>query len=249
MRSRIGLLSAVAAVAASAAAASSAGAGPVAVPNFSFENPAVPNVSPYASPVLTDWTKEGNFFSSGAFYNTPAVPPVVDNADGNQLGFIFAVPANGTDPAVGLSQDLAANYTVGQSYTLTVGVQGGGGGMPLNTPIQFRLYYRDTNITAGDNRVTIASATYKNDNASGFITHLSDVTATLPTVTAGNAWAGKAIGVQLVATDDPAVTEAGYFDVDNVRVNAVPEPTTAGALLAAGAVAFGARRRRRARRA
>lgn len=232
----------LAAAAAFGAAVTPARAALVNVPNFSFESPAVPNVSPYASPNVDNWTKEGNPFSTGEFFNTPDVPPQVDNANGNQLGFIFAVPG------VGLSQDLTATYTVGQSYALTVGIQGGGGGMPVNTPLQFRLYYRDTTITSGDNRVTIVSATYKNDNTSGAISHLTDVTTSLPTVTAGNPWAGKAIGIQMVSTDDPTVVEAGYFDLDNVRLNAVPEPSSLGGLVI-GAAALGLRRVRRRRTA
>src|ERR1700761_9042295 len=91
----------------------------ITVPNYSFEQFPVPNTSPYASPVIANWTQEGAQFTTGEFYNTTDVPPVVDNADGNQLAFVFAGPGNG------FYQDLTSTYTVGQSYNLTVGVQGG----------------------------------------------------------------------------------------------------------------------------
>lgn len=71
-------------------------------------------------------------------------------------------------------------------------------------------------------------------------TSFVDFSATVPTVVAGDAWAGKPIGVQLIATSGTGV---GYWDLDNVRLEAtvVPEPGTwallgtgAGLLLVAG---------------
>jgi prepilin-type processing-associated H-X9-DG protein len=216
----------------------------VFVGNHSFESPDVPDAPPYAGSAIGVWQKTGLETQTGIFENTAAFGPPVAGADGQQLGFVFAAPG------AGIFQDLLSpasaplTYQVGQSYRLTVAVEGGGGGMPLNVPLDLRLYYVDPTITAGDNRVTVASTTYRNDNATGAITRLDDVSVDLPTVAGGQAWAGRQIGVRIVAVDDPTVTESGYFDIDNVRLTAVPEPAAGGLLLAAAGLGLLRRRRR-----
>jgi hypothetical protein len=83
--------------------------------------------------------------------------------------------------------------------------------------LRLSFYYRD----AGNNPVTVA-ATDIAYSAAAFptMTQLSDYTVNVPAVQAADPWAGQKIGVQI------AVTSAGgtYWDMDNVRVSAVPEP-------------------------
>jgi hypothetical protein len=216
------------------------------VPNGSFETPYVDMVSPYATSVISDWQKApvpawwtGAGYSAqqwtdsiGVFVNVPFAP--IDNVDGRQGAFMFA------PPGCELFQDLTDTFHVGQSYHLTVGIEGGGYGMQAGVPMEIRLYYRD----AGSNRVTVGASVASNTNTTGNLTHLTDYQLDIPTVTAGDAWAGKNIGVQLISTAD-FTNGGGYWDIDNVRLTATPEPATM-MLMAAGAGILWARRRRAA---
>jgi hypothetical protein len=147
------------------------------------------------------------------FDNTPVgTTNHIDNADGGQVGFLFAAAG------VGFNQDLSATYQVGMSYDLTVGIIGGGGGMPVGQSFEISLYYRD-----GANAVVPINATPIVFNTVDFptTTHLVDYSVQLG-VQAGDAWAGKNIGIELRATS--GVGAGDYWDVDNVRLTAVPEP-------------------------
>jgi len=202
------------------------------VPNASFESP----TTNYADPAIGSWQKtpQPGWFDpatfgyswdqlSGVFLNTaPGQSDHIDNVDGNQAAFLFAVPT------AGLTQDLVAPFGIGQSFQLTVGLIGGGGNMPAGSLLEVGLYYRD----AGNNIVTVA----KNDiSFDGTLfpntTHLVDCTVSLVAVQAGDAWAGKPIGVELMSL---AATPGGYWDLDNIRLTSVPEPSTWG--LAAAAI-------------
>ena len=79
---------------------------------------------------------------------------------------------------------------------------------------------------SGTSTITFTSTAFPN------ITHLNDFSVTLPEVQAGDAWAGRNVGIQLITVFGTGV---GYWDVDNVRLVSVPEPTTLG-LLAVGGV-------------
>jgi len=218
-------------------------AGVINVPNGSFESPYVDMVSPYATSTINDWQKApvpawwlGLGYnaqqwsdSAGVFVNVPFAP--IDNVYGRQAAFVFATPG------VELFQDLTATFEVGQSYHLTVGIEGGGYGMLVGVPMEIRLYYRD----GSGNRVTVGAAIATNANPTGVVTHLTDYQLDIPVVATGDAWAGKTIGVQLIQTVD--LQEAGGFWVlDNVRLT--PEPATLG-LLALGIAGWSVRRRRR----
>jgi len=198
----------------------------VDVPNASFESP----TTNYADPAIGSWQKttQPGWFDPGTFgytwdqlsgvFANPAVgqPDHIDNVIGSQAGFLFGVPT------AGLTQDLVAPFGIGQSFELTVGLIGGGGNMPTGSLFEISLYYRD----GGNNIVTVA----KNDiSFDGTLfpntTHLVDFTLSLGTVQAGDAWAGKPIGVELMAL---AATPGGYWDMDNVRLTSVPEPSSWG---------------------
>jgi hypothetical protein len=63
--------------------------------------------------------------------------------------------------------------------------------------------------------------------------NLIDYQVTVPSVQAGDAWAGKYIGIKLESTVSIEATSFGNWDFDNVRLVAVPEPATAS-LMALG---------------
>lgn len=211
----------------------------ISVPNGSFESPYLEMVSPYATsqidhwqkaPVPDWWTGAGYGAdqwrdSAGVFLNVPFAP--IDNMDGRQAAFMFS------PPGYELFQDLAATFLVGRSYHLIVGIEGGGYGMQLGVPMEIRLYYRDE---SGD-RITVGATEAQNTNDTGAMTSFTDHFLDIPTVADGDPWAGKPIGVQLISTST-FENAGGYWNIDNVRLSAVPEPGSA-LLLAMGLCAFG----------
>ncbi len=207
-------------------------AGTVYVPNYSFELPVIGTNSPYAAPVLESWQESsqpswyvpadyggspwadlvGTFYNVPNFTNSTATnASYIDNCDGVQAAFLFALPQ------VAMAEDLGATFNAGKSYTLTVGVIGGGGGMAQNSTFQLSLYYRD----ASSNIVNVAATTITN-TAANFPTetHFVDFHVQVPGVQSTNSWAGRNIGIQLLATPDTNNPQAygGYWDVDNVRL-------------------------------
>src|SRR5204863_9213428 len=76
------------------------------LPNNSFEQPPVPPVNPFAQPDLDYWQKAPqpswynpanyNFtpweYNMGAFYNVPFPGSYIDNCDGAQAAYMFALP-------------------------------------------------------------------------------------------------------------------------------------------------------------
>lgn len=199
----------------------------VDIPNGSFESPVI-RVPPYATATVQQWLKapppdwwtelgytlQDWLNTAGVFYNVP-VSTFIDNIDGFQAAFIFATPG------VELYQDLAATYEVSQAYQLTVGFQGGGMGMPLGTPMEIRLYYRDDD----GNRVTIGTTVALNltDESKPHAKHLDDWELRIPPVLADDPWAGRDIGVQIISTVSFEAA-GGYWRVDNVRLTSDSVP-------------------------
>ena len=205
---------------------------PIVVPNGSFESPNPPPGFP-ATPQVDNWQKSpqppqvplpgGITWEqlSGVFPNTAPIEPThIDNMTGNQAAYLFAIPG------VALFQQLSTTFEIGKSYNLTLGILGGGG-IAEGSSFLMSLYYLD-----GANGPVTLGATPITYTAAGFLnpTHLYDYSVDLGEVQAGDAWAGQNIGIQLVSTFG---TGAGYWDVDSVRLVAVPEPATIG-LLALG---------------
>jgi hypothetical protein len=216
----------------------------IAVPNYSFEMPDIGTNSPYASPVLEAWQESAQpswynpadfdnspwSYLAGTFYNLPDFTnsagtndTYIYNCDGVQAAFLQEVPQ------VGILQVIDATFDVGKAYTLTVGLIGGGGGMPDGSTFQLSLYYLD-----GPNMVTVAATTVTNTPANfPTDTYFVDFQAQTPATKASDPWAGQDIGIQLLATpdfDDPAAW-GGYWDADNVRlVETTPLNLTSPAL-------------------
>lgn len=197
----------------------------IVVPNASFELPTTASVGIN----IDDWQKaakpgyfdEGTYGflwiqTAGLFQNTAiGASDHIDNLEGNQSAYVLAFPQ------VALFQELAASeakFNVGVSYDLTLGLLGKS--MPDGNSLLVSLYYRD----GGNNMVTVAATPITYTAASlPSTTHLTDYQVHVTTVQAGDAWAGQNIGIKLESTFG---TGAGYWDVDNVRLMAVPEPNT-----------------------
>jgi hypothetical protein len=221
----------------------------IAVPNGSFELPSTTFVDPRVDfwsktpqPSWFDPSQTGGITwdqMSGVFANTAVGQPNhITNVDGTQALFLIALPQAGLTQVLSAAE---AKFEVGFSYQLTVGVLGGGG-IPEGTALQLGLFYLDganMPVTVGSATVTYSAATFPT------ITQLVDQSLTVPVVQAGDAWAGKAIGISLVGMSG---TGSGYWDLDNVRLtsSAVPEPGTY-ALLGVGLVGLGWSVRRRHR--
>lgn len=218
----------------------------IEIPNGSFESPIVPPVSPYATPEMTAWSKTPQpawydpsqnddtpwAFLTGTFFNVPFPGQFIENADGNQACFLFALPEAGilidyesVSGTNGLPDHVfEAQFTPGKGYRLTAGFVGGGGGMQPGASIELALYYRD-----GSNLVTVASTNvvYSRE-VFPTNTYLVDYSAILPDVRETDPWAGRPIGVRIVSTT-PIQLASGYWDVDHVRLVESTAPRLAGA--------------------
>lgn len=206
------------------------------IPNASFELPetafADPKIDSWQEPPTPWWYDESGGYLwdqlTGVFLNVPSSDPAhIDNCDGNQAVWLFAVPE------VELFQDLTAVFEVGQSYHLTVGIIGGGGNMKDDVPIEIRLYYRD----AEDEKVTVGATAFTYDSDAGYVKHFNDVHVEIPRVTPADPWAGKNVGVQFISTltladlDPDTGRAGGYWDLDNVRLTTSGPDFTGDSLL------------------
>jgi hypothetical protein len=203
------------------------------VPNGSFESPA----TLFVDPRIDSWQKapqpasfDTNLFGvwdnlAGVFLNTaPTNADRIDNADGNQLAYVFAYPQ------VAIFQDYSstdwsnstpthafnARFETGKAYKLTVGITSSSQ-EPLNpgATLQLSLYYRDSS----GNPITVAASTVTySTNVFTNLTHLLDFSLTVPAVKVGDPWAGQNIGIQFLSTVDPSAI-GGVWDLDNVRLS------------------------------
>lgn len=197
------------------------------IPNSSFEGPDTSFVSvaidAWQKPAKPAYFDEAGFGflwvqTAGLFANTaPGSPDHIDNMHGDQSAFILGFPQAAVFQELPGSGD---KFTAGASYNLQVDLFGKG--LTEGSILTLSLYYRD----GANNPVTVASSpiTY---TAAAFpsTTHFSEFQLNAPLVQPGDAWAGQEIGIMLESTFG---TGAGYWDVDNVRLTAVPEPASLG---------------------
>jgi len=222
---------------------------PIVVPNGSFESPATAfvniNIDFWQKSAKPDWYDEGGGFYwsqlTGAFKNpAPNNPDYIHNCTGNQAIWLFAVPE------VGLFQDydsvdwkgstraFEARFEVGKSYTLALGVIGGGGGMMEGAGLEISLYHRD----ADSNMVTVAATSIVHTlDVFPTKTNFVDFQVHVPTVKAEDAWAGKNIGLKFLSTVSTN-EQGGYWDLDNVRLTSFMEPVVRDMLLTNGQFQF-----------
>jgi len=213
----------------------------VPVPNYSLETPTTTyvntNIDSWQKTDQPAWYDDGNgAFGwaqlTGIFKNTPVGAfDHLDNCDGLNAMWLFNVPQ------VGLFQDynaldyndatpthaFAATYETGKSYTMIIGINGGGGGMPDGATLELSLYYLDDSGA----HVPIAATTVIND-LTNFPnhTHLTDFQVSIPVVKVSDPWQGHHIGIQFLSSVplDNEDLQGGYWDLDNVRLIAVPAP-------------------------
>jgi len=181
--------------------------------------------------------------TAGVFFDTNPY----GNRDGSQAGYLLAFPEVTLfqDYDSSPSHDFDAMFEVGQSYNLTIGVYGKSSLAPGST-LELSLYYRDAldaMVTLGSTTVTYSLATFPGTSP----LNLLDYEVDIPTVGAGDAWAGKKIGIQLLSTTPIELATGGNWDFDNVRLTTVPEPA-AISLLAFGFGGLLLRRRSAVRR-
>jgi len=209
----------------------------ISVPNSSFELQSAVGFPQGANPDVAAWQKiaEPGFYTPafGGFgipWSSTAGVFVDSNPYGNrvgtQAGYILAVPQ------VTLFQDYDSSPThefdgtfeVGNAYNLTIGVFGKASITPGST-LELSLYYRDNldaRVKVGSTVITYSAAAFPiTPNLS-----LIDFEVNVPTVQAGDAWAGEKIGIQIESTIPIELTSFGNWDFDNVRLTAVPEPAT-----------------------
>lgn len=219
----------------------------IPVPNGSFETPD----TPFADPRVDSWQKSPKpvWFEetdvqqwdqlTGVFLNTaPGSADHIDNIDGDQAIFLFAVPEvalfqdfDSTDWANSTpTHAFDATFEVGKSYQLKVGVIGGGGNMLEGVSLEAALYYRDS----ASNQVVVASSNIVH-SAAVFTntTHFIDFQLDVPAVKDSDPWAGQHIGIRLLSTVAPNLV-GGYWDIDNVRLTAtagvsIADPSRSGA--------------------
>ncbi|HAM72865.1 MAG TPA: hypothetical protein DCM86_14590, partial [Verrucomicrobiales bacterium] len=209
---------------------------PIPLANASFESPAVAFVSTQIdgwqkTPKPESYDESDGFLWSqltGLFRNTPAgSADHIDNCDGNQAIWVFAVPGAGlfqeSSPSAGgglAPQTLTGSFEVGRAYQLSAGVIGMGGGMSNGVTLGIGLYYRD----AASNQVVVAEAIATNSPAVfSNRTHLVEFRAELPTVRTQDPWANQPIGIRLLSTVG-AQLQGGYWDLDNIRLREIRAP-------------------------
>lgn len=210
-------------------------AGPLFVPNSSFESPKTTfvsiNIDSWQKTPKPDWYVEGGGFLwtqlTGIFKNPPTnSPDHIKNCDGTNAMWLFVVPEVGlfqdynsvdwNDPVA--THDFNARFEIGRSYHLTVGVVGTGGGMQQGATLELSLYYRD----ALSNRITVAATTVTNlITVLSNNTELVDFTVNVPTVRPADAWANEHIGIMILSTVTTNL-QGGYWDLDNIRLRQGP---------------------------
>jgi hypothetical protein len=224
----------------------------IGIPNASFESVA----TQLADPRLDSWEKavqpatfNTNLFGawdnlSGVFLNTSVTnADHIDNADGNQLAFLFAYPQaalfqdyDSIDwSSAPPTHDFNATYNPGSSYTLTVGLTSSSEeSLTQGSTLLLSLYYRD----ATSNMITVASSTVTFDtNVFTALTHLLNFQVNVPPVKPSDPWAGQHIGIQFESTVPPNLL-GGVWDLDNVRLTEFAAPSLITPRLLNGQLTF-----------
>ena len=233
---------------------------PIFVPNHSFETPSTAGFPFDTNPFITEWNQIAEpayypflgsgvppwYGTSGVFSNTsPYSAAPYGNVSGNQAGYILMAPQVTLFQDYSVSPTFTSTYEVGRSYNLTIGLfaRSSFATIAPGSTLELSLYYLDesnSKVKVGSTVVSYSAAAFPASPTPSLI----DYQVNTLTVNAGDAWAGKHIGIQLESTIPMEMTSFGNWDFDNVRLTAVPEPT-ALALLGLG---FGGLMLARARR-
>ena len=247
------------------AAPASAEALPVA--GGSFESPVILD-PPFETPFIPlmnifGWTETGptttdpgsgfvGTLDTGVFYNFESLeipdgsggttvipnPEFVVDASGDQVGFIGAIPEPVTgEESVSAYQFLGAGTTYQEGVTYSLLVDVGKSGRPGFVPpngsqlgLQF-VYKNDLDEIAVVDSLALLAEDVKSNDLDEFVFEIGPVDS-------GDAFVGKEVGIRIL----PLSGVSGNWTFDNVRVNAVPEPTTGLMLAALGALSLKRRR-------
>lgn len=227
----------------------------IAVPNSSFESQLGAG-NPFDTTILVDsWEKppKPGYFdegmgllwiqTAGAFLDTNPY----QNKVGNQAGYLLNFPQAAiyqdftTQDWNGATNQFNEQYQVGQSYQMTLGVFGKGLTEGVSA-LTLSLYYRDLSdaiVPINSTEIIYFAANFP--MVPSF--NLVDYTVSIPEVQAGDAWAGKDIGIKIEVT--AGTFSYASWDYDNLRLESVPEPASIGLLIMGGAFLGGLRFRRR----
>lgn len=233
---------------------------PITVPNFSFESQAAPPIVPYVNGNVDSWSRHaepaywvpltgggipwngtsGLFLDVNPYGNTP----------GDQAGYVLNFPGAALfTHASTLDWNNSPSgfnsiFEIGKAYTLTIGVFGKDTITPGGT-LKLSLFYMDgaNQVDAASTTITYSAAQFPMSNL-----NLIDFNVNLTHVAPTDAWAGQNIGIKIESTSEFALMNQGNWDIDNVRLTAVPEPSTF-ALLGLGVAGLAYRSIRARRRA
>jgi hypothetical protein len=186
---------------------------PVDVANDSFETP---DLSPDGAQAgIPDWNINGP--AAGVAHNGWNGGQInLANSHGDQIGWMNAYADTANELASsGIWQLLADSYTAGQSYELTIGVARAVWNPTEDSDqLQIRLWYDAAGGPATIASVTITASDLNWSNGGDLI----DYTVTLPEVLVTDAWAGRQIGVWIVASYNAPGGDGGDWVIDNVRL-------------------------------
>lgn len=209
----------------------------ITVPNGSFESPTTTfvdnRVDLWRKTPKPVWYDESGGFTwdqlSGVFRNPePGQDDHLENIDASQAFYLFAVPGVGltldetpSEPAAGTAPTpTLPRYQPGTAYELGLAVQGGGGGMTNGVTLALELTYPDESglpQTVAQTIVTHTPASFPSRH------HFAPFSVRTPPVQPTDAWAGKPIGIRILSTVDPTLA-GGYWNVDQARLTALPQP-------------------------
>ena len=217
----------------------------IKIPNGSFESPQVlfvdTTLDSWQKSPKPDWyIEDAGFFWSqlvGVFKNPAKVKSDhLDNCDGEQAVWLFAVPG------VGIQQDAftkdwddptpsgAFQHQIlpNNFYSLTVGINGGGGGMKTGVALKLELYAINHSSTQ-----TIIASTNLSHSLELFPnrTHLTEFTLRSAVFNENHPLTGQQLGIKITSLANQD-NQGGYWVLDNLRLthNSPPRITKIQAL-------------------
>ncbi|NBS55300.1 VPLPA-CTERM sorting domain-containing protein [bacterium] len=217
------------------------------IANFDFETGGLADNSNSASPgvIPTSWQAVPGAGPSGSFYgyynpvNDPGgyttgvtgSPGITGTMSGPNV-FYFGSATNGQ----GIQQTLSSTFSLSTDYTLTVAR--GTRNSIYNNTLRMQLFAGSTLLTSRD------VAPEPVGSRGTFLDYSTSYIASVINDAANTGLVGQSLMIRFLEIDNPGNPQA-EVDIDNVRLNAVPEPAS-GMLLVAGLAALAVVRRRRA---